>query len=302
MAMQHLQLAVGNKDTSVFTSIHNAIIALGFVQTSDTGQMNTSSPPAYSSVAATVYGYTVYRFDDAAQSTFPIFFKIKWRNGSTTNTSSFNHQISVGTASDGAGNITSAGGTTVDGFNVNIDTSFMFGTQTTTTITNLWDIWINSDDSHITMMYAPYGSSSALQWGYFSIDRFRDENGVANDHGFGFAASASASAHLYRGYTSTSGGYQGVATLPAFAPWYAGTTSQDGDNIPIFPAIILSPSVEHHVAFVGMNNFDVGMGQTFDVVHLGSSRRYMAWGGSKLTGATMIGTSATNGTLALLNE
>ena len=309
MAMQALLLPTHNKDTSVFTSIHNAFIALGFVQTSDTGQLNISSPGAYNTTALFDYGYTVYRFDDAAQSTFPIFFRIDWMNQNTSSTASFQFQLHIGTASDGAGVITAAGGTTVSGYNVLRDSNLInvgVGTSTTAS-TTLQNVWINSDDSHLTIMYAPYitNVNAAHSWGWFSIDRFRDADGTANTRGFHLFTCTSSTGHVHRIWNSTSTQFYSLnagSGIAAYIPWGANSTTQDGDNIPVFPVTALSPQVERCLSVVGMNNNDIGIGQTFDVVHLGATRRFMGWGGGKLTGAAILAGATTNGSVALLNE
>lgn len=85
-------------------AIRNAITASGIVRTSDTGQIDltTVASPAVSNYA----GYDIFRFDDAAQASDPIFFKLEYGKG----TAATRHALrcTVGTGSDGAGGITNA--------------------------------------------------------------------------------------------------------------------------------------------------------------------------------------------------
>jgi hypothetical protein len=82
------------------------LLAVGLTQTADTGQINTSTVTA-PTAANTTQGYTIWSFNDTLQSTAPIFIKLEFGSG--------NGQyypimwITVGTGSDGAGNITFTG-------------------------------------------------------------------------------------------------------------------------------------------------------------------------------------------------
>lgn len=75
---------------------------LGLTQTADTGQINTATVlvPA----ASTIAGYVIGRFNDTLQSTAPIFFKLEFGTGPSTTGPQMS--ITVGTGSDGAGNLT----------------------------------------------------------------------------------------------------------------------------------------------------------------------------------------------------
>jgi hypothetical protein len=77
---------------------------LGVTQTSDTGQINTGTVtrPAAANTSA---GYVVGRFNDTAQGTSPIFFKLEFGTAGTASTS-VQMWITVGTGSNGSGTIT----------------------------------------------------------------------------------------------------------------------------------------------------------------------------------------------------
>ncbi len=88
------------------SGISAALAAIGLVQTADTGQINWSTvtrPLA----DLTAQGYEIWRFNDALQSTRPIFIKIEYGAGAATGTAvSAALWITVGTSSNGAGTIT----------------------------------------------------------------------------------------------------------------------------------------------------------------------------------------------------
>lgn len=84
----------------------DALDAIGLIQTSDTGQIDipTATRPAISTLA----GYQIRRFNDSLQAAAPIFIKFHFGTGSG-NSNAPETQITVGTGSDGAGNLTATG-------------------------------------------------------------------------------------------------------------------------------------------------------------------------------------------------
>jgi len=99
-------------------AIHNALSALGFVNTADTGQVNwTTVSGGANPAAGALVGYEVWRFADTLQSTRPIYFRVEYR---TASTSAYGYlQFLFGTGSDGAGNLTGSATNTISmhGFN-----------------------------------------------------------------------------------------------------------------------------------------------------------------------------------------
>lgn len=76
--------------------------AIGLVQTADTGQIDTATVtrPGGTNTQA---GYAVFRFDDALQSSKPVFLRFGFGTGSSVNNPSL--WLTLGTATDGAGNL-----------------------------------------------------------------------------------------------------------------------------------------------------------------------------------------------------
>jgi hypothetical protein len=85
------------------SSISGAIATVGMTQTSDTGQINwtTVTRP---SVALSIAGYEIWRFSDTLQSTYPMFLRIEY--GISTVATYLQMTFTVGTGTDGAGNLT----------------------------------------------------------------------------------------------------------------------------------------------------------------------------------------------------
>lgn len=79
-----------------------ALISIGLTQTSDTGQITTST--ATRPGTATSGGYQIYRFNDAAQSSLPIFLKVEYGTGNLANAPAV--WVTAATSSTGAGSLT----------------------------------------------------------------------------------------------------------------------------------------------------------------------------------------------------
>lgn len=85
------------------------LLALGLVQTADTGQINwvTVTRPGTNTAA----GYEIWRFNDSLQGSAPIFFKLEYGTGNAANTPAV--WLTVGTGSNGSGTITGTATTRV---------------------------------------------------------------------------------------------------------------------------------------------------------------------------------------------
>lgn len=91
------------------------LLAVGIVQTADTGQINTAS--VNRAAANNDAGYAVFRFDDSLQATAPIFFKVYF--GSGFNNTVPRIRVQVGTASNGTGTVSGAGSANTDTVSMN---------------------------------------------------------------------------------------------------------------------------------------------------------------------------------------
>lgn len=82
--------------------VHDALAAVGLVQTSDTGQINltTVTAPALGAFA----GYEIWRFNDAEQASHPIYMKVEYGKAGATTQPAL--RWTVGTGSNGSGTLT----------------------------------------------------------------------------------------------------------------------------------------------------------------------------------------------------
>lgn len=93
--------------------LHDALIAVGLVQTSDTGQIADFSTIVVASdyTYTKVHGYRVYRMNDSLSSISPVFIKVMYRTRFSNNTQSphfFACSLIVGSGTDGMGGVISA--------------------------------------------------------------------------------------------------------------------------------------------------------------------------------------------------
>lgn len=83
--------------------IHDAFSSAGWVQTSDTGQINLST---VTRSILSFRGYEMWKMADALQSTTPVFLKIEYGNDNDGTNFVLMLRINIGFATDGAGVIT----------------------------------------------------------------------------------------------------------------------------------------------------------------------------------------------------
>jgi len=130
--------------------LHTSLTTFGWVQTTDTGQINFATVTRPS--GASIYqGYAIYKMGDGLQSTCPVFIRIDFGTGQQVagNTPSIKLQVTIG-GTDGAGNLTGV-------------------------ISNQWTL--QGDVSGSTSNIRSAGTSSSFQCAYW----------VVTDTGFGFA-------------------------------------------------------------------------------------------------------------------
>lgn len=144
--------------------LSDAIKAVGMVQTSDSGQINwaTVALPGTNTAA----GYEIFRFSDALQYQAPVFIKIEYGISNIVNIPGF--WATVGTGSDGAGNLT---GNVTQRFNISIGSS--------TQVSN-YNSYICGDTNRLLFCpwvgYLGYGT-------ILSVERIHDVSGADTSNG-----------------------------------------------------------------------------------------------------------------------
>ena len=109
MATRVANLACTNNSDTNFRAwineIHNALIAFGWVQTADSGQINFSTVTRPTAIG--IYqGFAVYHMNDSAQSTCAVFMRLDFgTSGNSADTPGLKVQICIG-STNGSGTLT----------------------------------------------------------------------------------------------------------------------------------------------------------------------------------------------------
>lgn len=196
--------------------ISNNIIAFGMVKTADTGQTLPASLPAFGTTNAFA-GYEIFRFNDALQSTAPVYVKIEYGCGPIAN--GFGVGITVGSSTDGAGNITGVK-----------STRLICGCLAATATPYTSFISGGPNGFRIALSV---GSQTASYFSVCNIERSKDANGVDTGEGV-----------IIQGYPNWSCQFlpfTGTIRAPQFYPVIPvpqGTASlADGANIGLVPIL-----------------------------------------------------------------
>jgi hypothetical protein len=108
MAYRIAALANSNATDASFrlwiNEIHNSLIAFGWTQTSDTGQINFSTVTRATAINID-QGYAIYQMGDSLQSSCPVFMKLIFGTGGTADRPGLKLQVCIG-GTDGAGVLT----------------------------------------------------------------------------------------------------------------------------------------------------------------------------------------------------
>lgn len=217
------------------SAISAAFATAGLTQTTDTGQINWSTVTT-PTLANTAAGYEIWRFTDSLQATAPIFLKIEYGNGTSVGYPGL--WITVGTGSDGVGNITGV-----------IRARLSMSTLNSGTVT---PNFMTYDGASLYFLLQA-GLGTGYQMG-FLIERSRDSSGVATNKGVCVAwANGSAAANWYVHNYATPALYtywSGIS--PVTAPYYTSGTgtptmatsvATDASSAPAIPIYVYTNGV-----------------------------------------------------------
>jgi hypothetical protein len=145
------------------SAINTAILAMGWVASSDTGQMNPATQVRTG--ISTSAGYIIYRMDDALQATCPVFLKILFGQGGTA--TMYRLIIQVANSTNGAGTLTG-----------NISTAWTFTSTGTTAALNCY---FSGTTARLQIALFPSTTTAQMM---LSIERDKDANGADQNLGF----------------------------------------------------------------------------------------------------------------------
>jgi hypothetical protein len=179
------------------SSVDNSFVSLGWIQASDTGQINwtTVTKPT---IVNTSQGYSIFRMNDSLQSTQPVFIKMEYGSSSSTLLIPA-FWITIGTGSDGSGNITGVLNSRqyIASYSSNTGNSICYFSGSS----SRWcaALWTNHN-------------STLFYYNVLSIERTKDSTGALTSDGLMFFTTVSSSA---TSPTTTSHYMPFVGSIPA---------------------------------------------------------------------------------------
>jgi len=248
----------------------------GWVQTGDSGQTASASWPAATGTA-TPGGYQIWRMADTLQATYPVFIKLEYGSGASA--AYFGLWLTIGTGSDGSGNIT----------NVRFVRYYM----TNNVGSGSYPCWGSATTSRVCFE-AFYALGTAFI--ILSIERTIDSSGTPTGDGllvFGWPAGYNVM-HQYVDWAGVASGRQVSTPNPPYSPnvivppSYA--TGNDGSgNIAVMPFMYtgMKGICAFGVNYMMYYNTDLAANNTYTVNVGGSNMTYFAHGTP--TGAAQMG-------------
>lgn len=245
-----------------------ALLAVGLTQTADTGQINwtTVTRPGVN----TNGGYEIWRFNDAQQSTAPIFMRIDYGTGS--NAQSPRIMFTVGTGSNGSGTITGTALTS------SFSTNAIASAQTSDTTRNTVMCYV---DGFFGFNWKQASSAE----GSFFVARTVDNTGAATATGaivfWGAGAPGSGFGTQALRFAATALAFTRQTTVPGTAlclnPQLVTTSTVAGNN-QAFLAWTITPQVTPVVGVCGVLDAELTTNATFTEALIGSTpRTYIGW-------------------------
>ncbi len=243
--------------------IITALTSVGLVRTADTGQINAETVLA-PTAARTSSGYAIFRFNDAAQSTYPLFLKVEFYSGAyaTVGNGAPHLYLTIGKGTDGAGNLS---GTLFADFVGYRDVSTASNSGSTTA----YPVYASGGEGYAALITGVGISSNLRITPAFIIERTSGGQGLLVMHHATTTSSNArtlgTSGNLYSNMApavraiSYATGSQNVGLVPVILPYNiagvplgASSALAAGTLGPIFPWVVFPPGLAPHQSAVGM--------------------------------------------------
>lgn len=234
------------------------LAAVGLTQTADTGQINWASVTRPGT--NTEGGFEMWRFNDTAHSTTPIFIRFGYGTGPSTTTPRL--QITVGSGSNGSGTITGTAPFTINTVNSP-------GTEVTDTTRNSYMCYDTSVGAFGVIWKA--GANSAAQ---IVIARDVDSSGVPSTDGCIVLLNeqsflTTACMRLTAGTITAK--QTSVTTANLCPDPFTPGSSAVGADFQAYVAFGCFPRVRPVMGFCGVRNSEIPLATTFSVALVGST-------------------------------
>ena len=255
-------------------AFHNALIAVGLVQTSDTGQISFASITTLPG-ASVLVGYGIYRFNDTMQATAPLFVRVEYR---TDVNSRGRLDLIVGSATDGAGNLTAFGSA--------------LSMVTPNTASTVLPSYVAAGSGYLTVaMWC--GTVSTLYGGFLTLERSRSATAPTADGILISFKGANIKTYIYS--SGVSFDHTGYLNLPAFAV----ANSLGAGVTAVFPIpVVFLPGFDpwQPITVLGISPID-RPASAFPVTLNGVARQYLA--PDMYSGGALAAPSASSNTAVL---
>lgn len=235
---------------------------VGLVQTADTGQIDwvTVTRAATNSIA----GYEIWRFDDAAQATAPIFMRVEY--GSASGVTQPRVRIGVGTGSDGSGTLTGLT-TTINVINGNANQTSPTARQS----------YLSYNEGFLGLSWK---TGAGQTEGAFFVCRTCDPDGVPTTTGamvhWGSGSTASFTARQALRFSAPATAFGARTTTSSAAlglnPQSVTETDVDGD-IQVFLGWTITPRASPLFGVCGVLSAELAIGGTFQATLVGTTPR-----------------------------
>lgn len=256
------------------------LAAVGLTQTADTGQINTSTVTR--AAGNTAAGYTIWRFSDTLQSTYPVFLKLEFGSASSGNAYP-QMWVSISTGTNGAGTLNNLAGATPVRF------FCTFGsTPSSTTIS--FPSYFCCDQStigYVGMSWKIGGSdngySANSSYAGFHLGRSNDSTGASTGSAVFLLSNAVNNPTTAWGnmqcYSYTTTAIYPAASALASANKYWGiyplapSVTLTGGAVQVMPGMIMTPSIQFTQCIGLCSATEIPLGSTFSSALIGSTAR-----------------------------
>jgi len=226
MAIRVSSLVPNNSTDAQFRAwineIHNSLIAFGWLQTADTGQINFTTV-GRPTAGSTYQGYAIYQMNDALQSACAVFIRLDFGTNANTDTPGMKFQICIG-GTNGAGTLTG-----------NVSAVLVLGCDTVVAGTAFNGRTAGTSSSFRMSMW-PHSASAARGWSLV-IERDLNTAGVEQSTGVSWAYinhAGGSTAVFGSQFLETAGG-TGTLTTVLYAMVHSLATQSGGGNVGVGP-------------------------------------------------------------------
>lgn len=246
---------------TIVQAFTTAFAGHGLIQTADTGQIDPLT--VVRAAANTAAGYQIWRFDDAFQATVPVFVKIEYGSGGVQSRLSI--WITVGTGSDGAGNLTGV-------IKSRTQCAYVSSPNANTGAGHTAYFW--SSTSRMAFLYCKGDGEDAI---LVCIERLRDAVGAITGDGVSMLLLYSTTPSVSNSVAWFDGGASPAFTKTRLqVPSLWGQVTKEGSDVLVGVQTWARPTkTRYSTGVMSVNANDIDNGQVLIATVLGATRQVM---------------------------